>query len=337
MILADKIILLRKKCGWSQEELAEELGISRQSVSKWESGISIPDLDKIIKLSDLFEVSTDYLLKDELEIIVPADKTAQLQAEKDDMQISRIVTAEEANTYMDLVKNVSLKMALSISMMILAVIPLLILGGAAEYQVVGMTEDMAGGFGTAILLVAISIALIPLILNSMKLSKYEYLEEEIISLQFGVEGIVKKRRETYADTYRRNIVIGVVLCVMGIVPLFIAVGMEKGDFAYVCCIGILLMFVAVGTGFFVSSGMIWDSFNKLLQMDDYTKEKKKNRKRWGFIAGAYWCIVTAIFLAVGFISEEWENVGLIWPVAGVLFAALVIILNAVGRKEKSNS
>ena len=69
MILADKIILLRKKCGWSQEELAEQLGISRQSVSKWESGMSIPDLDKIIKLSDLFEVSTDYLLKDELDSV----------------------------------------------------------------------------------------------------------------------------------------------------------------------------------------------------------------------------------------------------------------------------
>ena len=99
----------------------------------------------------------------------------------------------------------------------------------------------------------------------------------------------------------------------------------------------LLMFVAVGTGFFVSSGMIWDSFNKLLQMDDYTKEKKKNRKRWGFIAGAYWCIVTAIFLALGFIYEEWETVGLIWPVAAVLFGAVAIILGAVGKNSKSVS
>ena len=43
MILADKIMALRKKCGWSQEDLADQLGISRQSVSKWESGMSIPD------------------------------------------------------------------------------------------------------------------------------------------------------------------------------------------------------------------------------------------------------------------------------------------------------
>ena len=50
MILADKIIRLRKKNGWSQEELAERLKVSRQSVSKWEGAQSVPDLDKIIKL-----------------------------------------------------------------------------------------------------------------------------------------------------------------------------------------------------------------------------------------------------------------------------------------------
>ena len=67
MILADKIITLRKKQGWSQEELAEKLEVSRQSVSKWEGGLSVPDLNKIIAMSTLFGVSTDFLLKDELE------------------------------------------------------------------------------------------------------------------------------------------------------------------------------------------------------------------------------------------------------------------------------
>ena len=65
MILGEKIIRLRKQREWSQEELASQLGISRQSVSKWESGASIPDLDKIIKMSSLFGVTTDYLLKEE--------------------------------------------------------------------------------------------------------------------------------------------------------------------------------------------------------------------------------------------------------------------------------
>ena len=67
MILADKIMNERKRNGWSQEELADKLGVSRQSVSKWESAQSVPDLNRIIKLAEIFGVTTDYLLKEELE------------------------------------------------------------------------------------------------------------------------------------------------------------------------------------------------------------------------------------------------------------------------------
>ncbi len=66
MILADKITALRKKAGWSQEELAEQLGVTRQSVSKWEGAQSVPDMDKVVQMSCLFGVTTDFLLKDEL-------------------------------------------------------------------------------------------------------------------------------------------------------------------------------------------------------------------------------------------------------------------------------
>ena len=66
MILADKITALRKKASWSQEELAEQLGVTRQSVSKWEGAQSVPDMDKVVQMSRLFGVTTDFLLKDEL-------------------------------------------------------------------------------------------------------------------------------------------------------------------------------------------------------------------------------------------------------------------------------
>lgn len=67
MIFRDKLITERKRLGYSQEQLAECLGVTRQSVSKWESGSSIPELNKLIALSDLFEVSVDYLVKDTIE------------------------------------------------------------------------------------------------------------------------------------------------------------------------------------------------------------------------------------------------------------------------------
>ena len=67
MLIGEKITALRKKNGWSQEELADKMNVSRQAVSKWESDQTIPDLDKVLILSKLFNVTTDYLLKDEIE------------------------------------------------------------------------------------------------------------------------------------------------------------------------------------------------------------------------------------------------------------------------------
>lgn len=81
MKLFVKIQQLRKQNGMSQEKLAQLLGVSRQSVSKWESGQSLPEIDKIIQLSNIFEVTTDYLLKD-----VPEEKCIDIlrkEKEKD--------------------------------------------------------------------------------------------------------------------------------------------------------------------------------------------------------------------------------------------------------------
>ena len=94
MILADKIIDLRKKAGWSQEELAEKLGVSRQSVSKWEGAQSIPDMNKILQLSELFGVSTDYLLKDSMEAAEPVP-TQDAETEG-----TTFVSMEEANAFL---------------------------------------------------------------------------------------------------------------------------------------------------------------------------------------------------------------------------------------------
>ena len=62
MKLADKLFELRKEKGWSQEKLAEQINVSRQSISKWESGQALPELEKVVELSKIFQVTTDYLL-----------------------------------------------------------------------------------------------------------------------------------------------------------------------------------------------------------------------------------------------------------------------------------
>lgn len=76
MEFSEKLTALRKKAGLSQEQLADRLGVTRQSVSKWESGTAVPELVKLISLSDMFGVSLDYLVRDCAEESKTAEETA---------------------------------------------------------------------------------------------------------------------------------------------------------------------------------------------------------------------------------------------------------------------
>ena len=109
MILSEKIIMLRKKYGWSQEELAERLDISRQSVSKWESGASIPDLERIVSMSQLFGVTTDYLLKDEME------ETEFTDGMTPEITDGKVITVEEANTFLEATRKYAARIAPAVS------------------------------------------------------------------------------------------------------------------------------------------------------------------------------------------------------------------------------
>mgnify|MGYP000848384997 FL=1 len=176
MILSEKIVMLRKKFGWSQEELAEQLGVSRQSVSKWELGTAIPDLDKIVRLSQLFGVSTDFLLKDDAPVENSFDNSHA------DEPGTHYVSVEEANTYMDLIKSISGKLANAISTLILSPVILILLLAFSEYKA-ALSENTATGIGVAILLILASCGVSAIVYFGMKLSKYEYLEKEVISLE----------------------------------------------------------------------------------------------------------------------------------------------------------
>ncbi|MDE6476439.1 MAG: helix-turn-helix domain-containing protein [Erysipelotrichaceae bacterium] len=92
MTLADKIIKLRKQHGWSQEDLADKMDVSRQAVSKWECAQTIPDIEKILQLSQLFNVSTDYLLKDTMpyDEQIQATQITSQQTSNDDEGIQKL-------------------------------------------------------------------------------------------------------------------------------------------------------------------------------------------------------------------------------------------------------
>ena len=339
MILADKIMQLRKQKGWSQEELAEKLGISRQSVSKWESGMSVPDLDKILKLGELFAVSTDYLLKEEMEeyeqdkdrINVYVEDSAYGEGECDPI---RSISMQEAEDYLNLTENMSKRIAAGVMLCILSPVCLILLGGICEYFGT-LSDSAAGGLGMVVLLGMIILAVAIFILNGTKLSRYEYIEKEIISLQYGVKGMVERKKEMYEDHFRLWLTVGVSLCIAAVIPLFLSIMLfGENEFLLVVCVAILLVMVAVGVFVLVSVGMVHESYEKLLQNGDYTVEQKELGKRTSFFPPIYWCLVVAIYLGISFHTMNWERTWIIWLVAGVLFAAVYGVVKAMaGRKR----
>ncbi|MBQ3660589.1 MAG: helix-turn-helix transcriptional regulator, partial [Firmicutes bacterium] len=148
MILADKIIDLRKRAGYSQEELAEQLGVSRQSISKWEGAQSIPDMNKILAMANLFGVSTDYLLRDEME----APEGASVDSGTEEGLETVRVSMETARAYIEAKKAAAPKIAFGVLLCIFSPIMLILLGGLQEYGKIAVSENLAGGLGLIILM-----------------------------------------------------------------------------------------------------------------------------------------------------------------------------------------
>ena len=341
MILADKIISLRKKAGWSQEELAEQLGVSRQSVSKWEGAQSMPDMEKILQLSKLFGVTTDYLLKDEIEEL-PLNEQKPITDEPS----LRRVTMEEASRYLDLSRSNAPKNALGVLLCVLSPITLLMLLGIAEASsevteggsaaIVTNMENFATGVGISVLLVFVALGVALFMISGSKIREFAFLDTEPFETEYGVSGMVKERRREFSDKLTRLNMIATILCILSAVPLFAAICLQTSDLGFMIAICLLLTTVACGAAVFTYSGTISTSMERLLEEGDYTRDNKKASGIIGAVTVCYWLIVTAIYLFVTFSpsvditkKESW----IVWAIAGVLFGVVITITKLLVRKK----
>ena len=328
MILADKIILLRKKSGWSQEELAEKLNVSRQSISKWEGAQSVPGMDKILQLSEIFGVSTDYLLKDSIELEEYVE-----QESKSEESSMRYVSMEEANSYLDLTQNIAHKMALGVAMCIMSPAIIITLSNLYLLNQFSFSENQSQAIALTLFFITISSAVVIFISIGMKFKDFEYLKTEPIETEYGVSGMVKSKMKAYKETYSKYNIIGVTLCILSVLPVILSSFADKDLTDGIGVIGTLFM-VAVGVFMLVTVGTIWSSFNVLLQEGEYSVEGKAKSKVVGSIAGIYWLLTTALYLFISFYYGAWDKSWMIWPVAGVLFGAVAAIANLVIKSKK---
>ena len=331
MILADKIIDERKKNGWSQEELAEQLGVSRQSVSKWESAGSVPDLKKVIQMAELFGVSTDYLLKDELE---KENRDLVETSGSDADSPLRRVSMEEANVFLNAKRDTVSGFANSVAMMILSPAVLIFLAGLTESSNYDLSEGVAAGIGCTVLLLLIAAATFIWITNRSKLSCFEYLEQEPFETEYGVSGMVKERKREYESRYSLGVAGGTVIIIVAVIPLLVAGAMESSDLVLVLCVDCLLALVALGANLIVRVSTIKESYDTILQEGDYSKNKKRIQAKMGAFSAAYWCLTTAIYLGWSTWRQDWEESWIIWAVAGVLYGGVYGIVRMVLQKDE---
>ena len=330
MILADKIINERKKNGWSQEDLAEKLSVSRQAISKWESAQATPDLSKVILLAELFGVSTDYLLKDEIE---PED-AAPLK-ETTEPGGKRVVTMEEANDYLSTQRQSARTIALGVLLCVLCPALLILLGGLAEYGG-SISEGVATAVGMTALfgLVAIGVALF--IVTGIRTSRFNVWHTEGFETAYGVSGMVKEKRRAHEHTYTVCLTVGIVLCILAVLPLIVAGAMGVSDRILTVFLSMMFPIIGIGVYLIVRVGVVRGSFTFLLNEIDASPETRKKNKTEETIGSVYWCVAVAIYLTWSFLTDDWDRTWIVWPIAGVLFGAVTAIWRLVSGSRDEN-
>ncbi len=326
MVFADKLIMLRKKQGWSQEELAEMMDVSRQAVSKWESAQALPDIDKIVALSVLFSVTTDYLLKDSRgdELCTDGAQPA-----------SRILTLPEAERYVAWRRVASILIALGTFLCIVSVIPLLILPITAVSTALGISDEVAGIIGIVSLFVTVAIGVCIFVITGIRNGEYAYLEEKFI-VSHSAKELLSERLAASRFSYILFNAIGVAVCILSplcvVLPALLGAE-EKLGFA----IPATVFAVAVAVVLFIISGVRRASLMRLLSQGEYSCSGKKSTRIKEAVDSVYWSIALAVYLGWSFLSGAWGITWVVWPVAGVLSAALSAVYAVIDRKSEEDN
>ena len=332
MILGEKIAQLRRKNGWSQEELADKMEISRQAVSKWESGQTMPDLERILRLSSLFGVTIDYLLKDGAEPEIPRPEA------EEDTHI-RLISLADAADYLSLRERASVQIASGTFLCILAFMPLLLLGAAAEqFQ---LSEALAALIGLASLFLLAAIAVVIFMRCGFHSAPYRFIELGEFRAENDANDMVRARKMQFRSTYLRGNLIGVCLCILSPLALFSGI-LSENDFTQVLLLCVTLLLAGIGVVSFILVGVRWASMERLLREGDFAPRTKSGtrmrRERFDEqLSYAYWLLATTIYPAWSFLTNDWGRTWIVWPVAGVLFGAIRILVGAFVSQDKVDS
>lgn len=348
--------MLRKENGWSQEELAGKLEISRQSVSKWESGSSLPDLNRILQLARLFGVTTDFLLKDEEERPLRSGKIQEEESvgkeesgreeenltenpeeeeEKcrgaDEDRECRSVTFQETLEYLEKTGEYARCLGRGVMLCIFAPAALMVTLGTAAWLFPGdsRAEDAGAVLGIAVMLGIVAWAVAVLFGNSERMKPYVFLREKRFRLEPGVEEAVMEEQVNFENSYRKAMTLGIGLCIVSMIPLLIT-GMLETVQEALPMFGLTLLFLLTGLGvnLIVTAWTIRQAQNELLSPEMWNEKtekrvkKKKSRNGIRKYEDSYWICVVAVYFLVSFYTGNWGYTWLMFLAAAAVWEFL---------------
>lgn len=291
MSLAENLQYLRAREGVTQEQLAERLDVSRQSVSKWESAASYPEMDTLLKLCDMFQVDMDTLLRGSVENSLSED-TAGYD------RFMTLYARKIAGGVSAIVGSVALWSFLS---------------------ALGLSEML----GTAMLLLVIAAAAVVFIASGME--EEHFRKKHPVIPDFYTE----PQKERFHRRYIWYIAGGVGAILLGVVMMVLAFTVLPEREPYESYIGAaFLAVVACAVYFLIYGGMLEDKYNiaKYNRQNNPTPEDKSRRRRATTACAVIMLLATAVFLFAGLAYYKWNWAAIIYPVGGVLCGAAWMLL-----------
>ena len=285
MSLSENLQNLRKIKNMSQEELAEKLNVSRQAVSKWESGSGYPETDKIITMCEMFDCSMDQLVKGKISCDIKSDK----------------------NKYDLIMTKAAKEIAIGVAMILLGVsIMLTILGVVPSEQ-----EDQFALIGVIAILMGVVFAVPLFIINGTKIENFKKKNPQLDNI-YSEEEI-----EEGNSKYTKYIAIGVSLILLGVVIMLLLLGLNIFGES-ILPVAILMYFITVAVLILAYSGQMKDKFDIEKYNLENSEEYKKNENKVGKICGVIMLTATIIFLVWGFTLKMWYINWIVYPIGGIL-------------------
>lgn len=318
MNLNEKIMKLRKEKGWSQEELAYKLDISRQAVSKWESGTSQPEIEKVVHMAQIFGITTDELLMTSKDSI---------ETTKEEI---KVLNKDEIELYMIQTKKVSKFYSIATAFMIISPALLIFLIGLSENNVV--KEKIAVAFGLTALFLFITIGIIFYIYFGIRDENFQYIETSNLFIKEEIKKEILKEENLYQNKYSLGITIGVSICIIAVLPLIISAVIGVSDHILVCLVSLLLLLISIGVAIMVRVQMVKEMYDKLLEKGEFTRFKKQSKNTMKPFASIFWPLIVIIYLFISFRTYRWDLTWIIWVLAGILYAFIENILSIKKHK-----